>query len=100
MTNDRTSAGLIAVVTALLMIAPVGRADAATLEQLVAIDGMISQRDWGGLWAYVNKNPSLLVGSDPLAAELRRFLLSMNLETMDSYAQTPFVTGRPPQGTY
>jgi hypothetical protein len=100
MSKDRTSAGLIAVVTALLMIAPAGRAAAATLDQLVTIDNMIAQRDWGALWSYVNANPSLLVGNDPLAVELRRFILSMNTETMDAYAQTPFVTDRPPHGTY
>ena len=100
MTNDRTSAGLIAVVTALLMIAPVGRLQAATIDQLVAINTMVTERDWDGLWSYVNANPGLLAGTDPLAVELQRFVASMNLDTLDSYAQTPFVTGRLPQGSY
>ena len=100
MTNDRTPSRIIAIVTALLLVVPAGRSSAASIDQLVTINRMVSQRDWAALRDYIAANPSLVEGSDPLAVELGRFVASMNRETLDTYAQTPFVTGRLPKGTY
>lgn len=65
---------LLAVITALTCFAGGSGAFADyTLDQLRAIEGMIVSKDCGALREYLDSNPGLLVGSDPLAAELRNF---------------------------
>ncbi|MBY0397596.1 MAG: hypothetical protein K2X91_14165 [Thermoleophilia bacterium] len=94
MGQNTNTARLVALVAALLIVVPAARAAAASLEQLIAIDQMLSNRDWGALWAYLVANPALTQGDDPLSSELRAFMSAMNLGTMDEFAARPFVTER------
>ncbi|MFN0113224.1 MAG: hypothetical protein ACKVPY_00955 [Paracoccaceae bacterium] len=91
-----TAARIVAIVTALLLIGGGTRAHAAaTLDQLVVIDSLIAQRDWGALWSFVIANPALTAGDDPLAIELRNFLISMNVGNVDVFAaSSPIVQSR------
>ncbi|PPB82283.1 hypothetical protein LV82_00210 [Albidovulum inexpectatum] len=65
---------LIAILTALLMCAGSGSAQAAyTLEQLRQIETYLIQRDYGALWRFLAEHPEILEGDDSLARELRVF---------------------------
>jgi hypothetical protein len=65
---------LIAIVTALTCLAGAqGAYAAASAEQLAAIEDLIVSRNCGGLRSYLERNPVLLEGDDPLAEELRNF---------------------------
>lgn len=66
---------LVAVVTAFSLLggALPARAD-FTLEQLLEIERLISNKNCAGLWTYVRANPGFTEGNDPLAAELRNFV--------------------------
>ncbi|MFZ5708252.1 MAG: hypothetical protein ACOY4T_01005 [Pseudomonadota bacterium] len=94
MGQNANTARLVALVAALLIVVPAARAAAASLEQLIAIDQMLSNRDWGALWTYLVANPALTQGDDPLSSELRAFMSAMNLGTMGEFAARPFVTER------
>ncbi len=58
-----------------------------TFEQLVAIDGLVAARNYAGLKSFIESNPQVLLGNEPLANELRLFLLNVDtgqLTTFDS----------------
>lgn len=67
---------LIAIVSALSMTQglPVHGQEAYDIGQLQDIERFIVGRDCGGLWSYVQTNPHLVQGQDPLAVELSRFV--------------------------
>ncbi len=65
---------LTAIITALMFLAGSHGAHAAfNLAQLQIIEQLILSRDCGALLAYLNENPGIMQGSDPLARELRSF---------------------------
>ncbi len=65
---------LIAIVTALIMLS--GRIAQAeySMEQLQQIERYIMMKDRSALWQLLRDNPDLMIGSDPLAQELRSFM--------------------------
>ena len=69
---------LVAIVTALVLIGGTPGAFAEmTLEQLLVIERYIQNKDTVGLLRYLQSNPTLLEGDDPLAVELQVFVDSM-----------------------
>ena len=65
---------LTAVITALIMMGSGHGANAAyNLTQLQIIEGYILAKNCGGLLGYLNQNPTIMAGDDPLAQELRSF---------------------------
>ncbi len=68
------NAKLTAVITALMLIAGSTGANAAySLQQLQVIEQLILAKDCGALLRYLQSNPGIMSGSDPLAQELRSF---------------------------
>ncbi|MBW4708916.1 hypothetical protein KX928_14095 [Roseobacter sp. YSTF-M11] len=66
---------LIAIVTVLILVGSTGNAqDNVTIDELRAIESLIDGKDWRGLYSYVQANPKLTAGNDPLAVELRTFV--------------------------
>lgn len=77
---------LLAVITALLMIAGVpARAD-YDIEQLQQIEQYILQKDCAALWQYLVANPSIMSGSDALARELKIFVAATERGQLDCFA--------------
>lgn len=66
-------ARLVAVVTAMQLLSPSAQAQQFSLSDLQQIDGMINEKDCGGLWNFIQSRPGLTSGNDPLARELRAF---------------------------
>ena len=78
---------LIAVVTALVLLGTTGSSRAEyDLSQLQAIEGLISSRNCEGLWLYVKSNPTMMVGTDPQASELRTFVAATERGQLDCFA--------------
>ena len=78
---------LIAVLTALGLLAEASPARADyTLEQLQNIEGLISTKNCAGLWTFVQANPGLTSGDDPLANELRVFVASTERGQLNCFA--------------
>ena len=78
---------LIAVVTALVLLGTTASSRAEyDLSQLQAIEGLISSRNCEGLWLYVKSNPTIMVGTDPLASELRTFVAATERGQLDCFA--------------
>ncbi len=48
--------------------------DDISLQELQAIESLISGKDWRALYTYVVANPKFTSGNDPLAVELRSFV--------------------------
>lgn len=68
------SSRLTATITALMFLVSTQGANAAfNLAQLQIIEQLILSRDCGALLTYLNNNPNIMAGSDPLARELRSF---------------------------
>tara|TARA_A100001391_G_scaffold156605_1_gene114807 strand:- start:100 stop:411 length:312 start_codon:yes stop_codon:yes gene_type:complete len=66
---------LIAIITALTLSVGIVPSHAAyTKAQLEVIEILVLNQDWAELIAYLEANPELLLGADPLAAELRTFV--------------------------
>jgi hypothetical protein len=66
---------LIAVVTALMLLSGAGAARAEySLAQLQVIESLISSQNWQALYEFIQANPAILAGDDPLVRELRAFL--------------------------
>ena len=66
---------LLAVITALMMIAGAPGAQAAyTSGQLAQIEQLVLAKSWGQLKTYILANPALLEGDDALAQELKAFM--------------------------
>ncbi len=70
---------LTAVITALMFIAGAPGANAAyNLQQLQVIEQLILAKDCGALLRYLQSNPEIMDGGDPLAQELRSFSEGVN----------------------
>lgn len=86
---------LVAIITALTCLAGGSGAFAAyTMEQLVEIERLIVSKDCGGLRAYIDQYPSLLVGEDALADELRSFAQGIDTGLISCLAYRPGTTAR------
>ena len=69
---------LMAVVTALMLVASAKSGQAGyNLAQLRQIETLISSKDCGGLLSYLESNPGIVEGNDPLALELRNFMFGV-----------------------
>ncbi len=78
------STRLIAVITALTCLAGAPGAYAAyTVDQLRDIENLIVGKNCGGLRLYIERNPGLIEGSDPLAVELRSFASGVDTGLID-----------------
>lgn len=78
---------LMAVITALLMLAGTSPARAAyDVGQLRQIEGLILARDCGALWQYLVTNPAIMAGEDALARELRVFVSATERGQLDCFA--------------
>lgn len=65
---------LLAIITVLTCLgAQAGAQSGYTIDQLRAVERLVIARDCAGLRRYLDANPILLIGSDPLSAELRAF---------------------------
>jgi hypothetical protein len=64
---------LMAVITALIVLAPPVAKAQYSIDQLREIEGLILSRDCGALRNYLWANPQVMDGTDPLAVELRGF---------------------------
>lgn len=83
---------LLAVITALLMIAGVpARAD-YDIAQLQQIEQLILQKDCAALWQYLTANPSIMSGDDALARELRTFVAATERGQLNCFAARPAPT--------
>lgn len=78
---------LVAVVSALTMTQglPVQGQESYDMGQLQDIERFIVGRDCGGLWSYVQTNPHLAQGEDPLAKELSRFVERTQRGSLDCF---------------
>lgn len=80
---------LVAVITAMMLIAG-GFGGAAraefSLDQLQELERLVLARDTAALWAYIQANPEVLLGEDPLARELRLFAEATTRGQLDYYA--------------
>lgn len=78
---------LVAVVSALMMTQglPVHGQGSYDMAQLQDIERFIMGRDCGGLWNYVQTNPHLAQGEDPLAKELARFVERTQRGSLDCF---------------
>lgn len=66
---------LLAIVTVLIMTGSYSAAQQAmTMDELREIEDLITQKDLRGLYSYLESNPEMTSGSDPLAVELRGFM--------------------------
>ena len=89
------SSRLVAIVTALVLVGVAPGAHAEfTLEQLLEIERYIQSKDTVGLWRYLQSNPSLLEGDDPLAVELQVFVDSMESDLIGNLSDVPAFSER------
>ncbi|MBT8408285.1 MAG: hypothetical protein KJN93_01510 [Alphaproteobacteria bacterium] len=78
---------LLAVITALCLFGGQGHAQARyTVEQLLEIEQLIVSKDCTALRGYLAVNPEVMVGSDPLAIELRKFSQSVDTGLIECLA--------------
>jgi hypothetical protein len=61
----------------------------ATLQELYAIENLISGKDCGALYSYVSSRSHLVTGGDSLASELRKFMRDVEAGRLDCYKPTP-----------
>lgn len=86
---------LIAVITALVFIAGAQGGHAAyTIGQLQEIEKLILSKDCGALWFYLQDNPELMEGVDPLADELRKFAFGIEGGSIDCIFAPPGAGGQ------
>jgi hypothetical protein len=86
---------LVAIITALTCLAGARGVYAAyTVDQLVEIERLIVSKDCGGLRAYIDQYPALLVGEDALADELRSFARGIDTGLISCLAYRPGTTAR------
>ena len=84
---------LVAIVTALVLVAGTPGAHAEmTLEQLLVIERYIQNKDTVGLFRYLQSNPTLLEGDDPLAVELQVFVDSMEDDLIGNLSASTVLT--------
>jgi len=80
---------LTAVITALIMMGSGHGVNAAyNLTQLQIIEGYILAKNCGGLLGYLNQNPTIMAGNDPLAQELRSFANGVEGGIIECLSQT------------
>ncbi len=71
MANNR----LLTIVTILALVGSSGSAQQEpSIEDLLTIEKLLSDREWRALYVYLEANPQLTVGETPLALELRGFM--------------------------
>ncbi len=86
---------LLAVITALTcLVGGSGAFAAYTIDQLKVIEGLIVAKDCGALRQYLDSNPGLLEGSDPLAAELRNFAAGVDTGLIECLSLSPAEAAR------
>ena len=86
---------LIAVITALVFIAGAQGGHAAyTFGQLQDIEKLILSKDCGALRFYLQDNPELMEGDDPLADELRVFASTIEGGAIDCIFAPPVAVGQ------
>jgi len=74
---------LVAVVAALMLSLGSGASQAAYTEgQLIEIERLVQGERWSDLQDYIDANPDLLVGENPLSGELRRFTSSVRISNI------------------
>lgn len=77
---------LLAIITALLLIAGApARAD-YDIAQLQQIESYILQKDCAALWQYLVANPGIMAGNDALARELQIFVAATERGQLDCFA--------------
>ncbi|MEL6517751.1 MAG: hypothetical protein AAFR34_02730 [Pseudomonadota bacterium] len=70
---------LVAVITALAFLTGNSAAHASfSLDDLLEIERLVMSKDCGALRVYLEVNPALMDGSDPLARELRNFVTEVD----------------------
>ncbi|MEL7345890.1 MAG: hypothetical protein AAFN59_13720 [Pseudomonadota bacterium] len=75
---------LLAVLTAILMLGAAPSAQAAyTLAQLQVIETLLLDGNLTALRQFLENNPGILDGDDPLAIELREFLIEQQSALSD-----------------
>lgn len=67
---------LLAIVTVLSLMATHGSAQQQdpSVEELLTIEKLLSDREWRALFVYLEANPQLTTGQSALAVELRAFV--------------------------
>lgn len=86
---------LLAVVTALILAAGAPAAHATyTLTNLQALEQMVLDQDWRGLHAFIEANPELLHGNDPLAIELRNYVATYRESVIGRFFNPPQAPGQ------
>jgi hypothetical protein len=81
-------AALIAVVTALVLVMPAGRASAqASAGQLLELERLVLSGDVDSLYTYILNNPALLLGEDDLARELNTFVESVSQGQVSRFSE-------------
>jgi len=81
---------LLAVVTAVMLSAGTPAAQAAyTFYDLQRIEKLILNREWNELRAYIEANPKLLRGTNPLANELRAFFVTYRQGSPEQFFSAP-----------
>ncbi|MCB2117210.1 MAG: hypothetical protein KDE00_13160 [Rhodobacteraceae bacterium] len=88
---------LMAIVTALMLMAGTVPARAAyNIEQLQQIEQYIVGKDCGGLWTYLNANPTIMAGDDALARELKIFVSATERGQVACFGVRPIPAVVPP----
>jgi hypothetical protein len=79
---------LLAIVTMMVMTGSHAHAQAQpfSIDQLRAIEALISGKDCGALYSYLEANPRMTLGPDPLAVELRSFRQDVDMGRLDCFA--------------
>lgn len=86
---------LITIVTALLLMSGQGAFAEYSLAQLQEIERYILTKNTAALLLLLQANPELLIGDDPLAAELRAFMAT-NMQQQLLWFNAPTATLPPP----
>lgn len=86
---------LITIVTALILMSGHGAFAEYSLAQLQEIERYILTKNNAALLLLLQSNPELLIGDDPLAAELRAFMAT-NMQQQFLWFNAPTATLPPP----
>ncbi|MGZ2255950.1 hypothetical protein [Roseobacter sp. A03A-229] len=80
----------------LILVGSSGSAqDDISLQELQAIESLISGKDWRALYTYVVANPKFTAGNDPLAVELRSFVDDAKRGFLNTFDADPDRTSGP-----
>ncbi|MCB2135852.1 MAG: hypothetical protein KDE08_07890 [Rhodobacteraceae bacterium] len=87
---------LMAIITAMIMMAATGGARAEySLAQLQELERLILAKNCGSLWAYLQENPGIMAGDDPLARELQIFVRSTQRGLVNCFSTTVVAVAPP-----